>query len=306
MQIYRELKSSYDFRFSDERPNPVSHIAIYFPGFGQDAELLKQYAVSKGYVEKNIERSYCVTAHRVKNNQPRRFLSLQSLSANVALIFQQVKGWIDENNGVLTKVTLVGHSLGALYASRGLNLLLKKYPHLKFDLHELPRPPFMWRAFLHTSFLMYGGFIGTLHALLMMILNVVTLGSIVRFRGYRTPAFAVNGLFLNNLVDQTTAAHIAKHAPPDATLAFFQAALCYGFLSSFRYSEVFRARQKGWRGKHFVYAAKDDRVFRYCDIETYARDHGVEVITLEPGYSNGVLAHMKSPSQEYVTHCPFY
>lgn len=306
MQIYRDLKSSYDFRFSDDRPNPVSHIAIYFPGFGQDAELLQRYVESKRYVRDAVERSYCVTAHRVKHNQPRRFLSLQNLSTNLALIFAQVQGWIDENNGVLKKVTLVGHSLGALYASQCLNLLFQKYPHVQFDLHELPRPPFVWGAFFHRSFLVYGGFVGTLHALFMMILNVVTFGAIVQFRGYRAPGFAVNGLFLNNLVDRKTAAYIAKQAPPDATLAYLQAALCYGSFSSFRKSEVSLAREQGWKGEHFVYAAKDDRVFRYADVAAYARKHGVALIPLEPGYSRNVLQHMDSAAEQFVTHCPYY
>lgn len=308
METFQGSKSSYSFRFSDYRPNPVSHIAFYFPGFEQDPELLKRYVTEKKYVDENIERSYFVTVHRIKDGQPRRFLSLQTLNMNVGLMMQQLQTCIDENKSMLVKVSLVGHSLGAIYARTCLLHLQRKYPQLLFELHELALPNFAWGVFLHQSFLWYGGFFSTIHALLLLLLNVVTLGRIVQFRGYRAPGFVANGLFLNNLADQMTADDIAKAAPPDATLAFFEAALCYGYLSSLRKSEVTRAREAGWNGKHFVYAARDDRVFRWKDIELYARKHGTDVIPLEPGYSERFRAKLSesSRSQAPVTHCPFY
>ena len=296
--------ASPGFRFSIGKPNPVSNIAIYFPGFGQNAGTLKQYCTRFRYIDGDIERSYYVTSFREQHGQPRRFLSFQGIGRNVELIMQQVEEFLEENKGLLQRVVLVGHSMGALYASLCLVQLQEKYPKIEFELYELARPPFVWRAFLHKSFLKNGGLLATFHALGMALLCLFTFGMVRKYRGYRSPRFAVQGLFVNELVQDSFADDIVRSSIPDATAAFFSAALIYGAFSSFRYSEVDRARQKGWMGKHYVFAAKDDRVFRYEDIVAYARHHKSELRSMDNGFCS--RDQLKVDNESIVTHCPYF
>lgn len=303
--MYNSAESaSPGFRFSIGKPNHVSNIAIYFPGFGQNAETLKQYCTRFRYIDGEVERSYYVTSFREQYGEPRRFLSFQGIGRNVELIMQQVEEFLEENKVLLQRVVLVGHSMGALYASFCLMRLREKYPNIAFELHELARPPFKWRAFLHKSFLKHGGLIATFHALGLMMLCLLTLGLVRKYRGYRSPRFAVQGLFVNELAQDRFADDIVRSGIPDATLAYFSAALIYGAFSSFRYSEVERARQKGWYGKHVVYAAKDDRVFRYQDEFAYAQRHESEFRTMSSGFRNRDL--LKIDDESIVTHCPYF
>lgn len=303
--MYNSAESaSPGFRFSIGTPDPVSHIAIYFPGFGQDAEMLQQYCKRFDYIDRTVERSYYVTSFREQHGEPRRFLSFQGIGRNVELIMQQVESFLEENRGLLQRVVLAGHSLGAMYASSCLIQLKEKYPNIAFELHELARPPFKWRAFLHQSFLKHGGLITTFHALGLMLLCLLTLGLVRKYRGYRSPRFAVQGLFVNGLAQDGFADDIVRSSISDATLAYFSAALVYGAFSSFRYSEVERARQKGWKGKHVVYAAKDDRVFRYEDIVAYAQRHQAEFRNMDNGFRD--RDRLILDDRSIVTHCPYF
>lgn len=303
MEIYRDMKSSHDFRFSDDRPNPVSSIAIYFPGFGQNPEQLKTYCDEFQYIETRVERSCYVSSFRVDNGEPRRFLSFQGIGCNVELIMRQIEGFIAENGSLLQSVVLVGHSMGALYASFCLLRLLKKYPHLEFELHEYARPPFVLRPFLHSSFLKHGGLVASFHALYLMLMCFLTLGLVRKYRGYRTPAFAIQGLYINDLGDDNFVKEIARGIVPDATLAYFSAALVYGVFSKFRKSEVQKARDNGWNGKHVVYATGGDRVFRFPDQWNYAWQHQAQFRSM---YAGKRIEQILGGVKALPPHCPFY
>lgn len=250
-------------------------VRLYVPGFNQETDVLRQWAVKN--------RATPMVADPIVVRDRRRGKTIGGM-ANA--VYDEVVDYINLNPAVRT-VTLVGHSLGALYARTALMRLHRNYKNVTFHLEEVCPPAFAYGTLMHSTFWFPAGLYAVLALLWsFLIFPFSFIPGFEHIRGMKAQQFTMSHLFYNGTLTEERMERIHKRAPRDSGLTFVQLAFFYPLFA--RLSEVERARRAGWKGNHTITYAEFDRVFLADDTLVYATRCNVTDIRLLPS-----------------AHCPF-
>ncbi len=220
------------------RPGKSKRALIFIAGFNQPAECW--YEIVR---ELHHEHTIVMIVRRQENREPTHLLGWQSIGHQQREVIETIL-LLKSNELAGLKLTLVGHSIGALLARHCLSDL--RISTVTDRLVQICPAPLTWWDFSsHLKFWISGGLLAAPFALLALL--CVT-------RGLSPPRQAVRGLFTGKINQQRfdnyfwTLVH-------DSALVFLQLVASHNEISEWKKTREF------WRhGHNVIVGARDDPV----------------------------------------------